>query len=56
MSKYEDNMEVEAHTIKIVNNEESVNVITKESYYYAKGIKNVRRLKGKKITREFLVI
>lgn len=49
-------MEVVKSTIKIVNNENSVNIITDESVYYAKGIKKVRRLKGEKITRKFLVI
>ena len=48
-------MEVEVSTIKIVNNEGSVNIISKESYYYAKGIRKVRRLRGEKITREFII-
>ena len=48
-------LEVEVSTIKIVNNEGSVNIITKESCYYAKGIRKVRRLKGEKVTREFVV-
>lgn len=33
--------------IKIVKNEGSINVIANEKVYYAKGIKNVRKLKGK---------
>lgn len=32
---------------KIVKNKGSINVITDESVYYAKGITNVRKLKGK---------
>lgn len=49
-------MEVVKSTIKIVNNGDSVNIVTNESVYYAKGIKKVRRLKGEKITRKFLVM
>lgn len=49
-------VEVVKSTIKIVNNEGSVNIITDESYYYAKGISRTRRLRGKKVTREFLVL
>lgn len=33
--------------IKIVENDGSINVVANESIYYAKGISNVRRLKGK---------
>lgn len=33
--------------IKIVINEGSINVITNENTFYAKGIKNTRKLKGK---------
>ena len=40
-------MERKKHKIKIVINENSVNIITNESVYYAKGIKNTRKLKGK---------
>lgn len=49
-------MEVVKSTIKIVNNGDSVNIITNESVYYAKGIKRSRKLKGEKITRKFLVM
>ena len=49
-------MEVVKSTIKIVNNGDSVNIITNESVYYAKGINKVRRLKGEKITRKFLIM
>lgn len=40
-------MERKKQIIKIVINEDSVNIISKESVYYAKGIKNKRKLKGK---------
>lgn len=33
--------------IKIVKNEGSINVIANEKVYYAKGISNRRKLKGK---------
>lgn len=33
--------------LKIVKNKGSINIIAKESVYYAEYIKNVRRLKGK---------
>ena len=49
-------MEVVKSTIKIVNNGDSVNIITNESVYYAKGIKKTRKLIGEKITRKFLVM
>ena len=49
-------MEVVKSTIKIVNNGDSVNIITNESVYYAKGIKRARKLKGERITRKFLVM
>lgn len=49
-------MEVVKSTIKIVNNGDSVNIITNESVYYAKGIKKTRKLTGEKITRKFLVM
>ena len=42
-------MEVVKSTIKIVNIGDSVNVITNESVYFAKGISKVRKLKGEKI-------
>ena len=48
--------EVVKSTIKIVRNEGSVNIISDESLYYAKGISRVRRLRGKRITREFIVL
>lgn len=40
-------MERKKQKIKIVINDNSVNIISRESVYYAKGIKNTRRLKGK---------
>ena len=48
-------VEVVKSTIKIVKNEGSINIISNEQSYYAKGINRVRRLRGKRITREFIV-
>lgn len=49
-------MKIEEQKIKIVKNEGSINVISNEEIYYAKGISRVRNLKGKKFIYKYLVM